>query len=725
MTRLSSTLAKGADLFRASILRDVDLAALFNASPNPYVIFDRNFDIVGMNDAYLRVTMRTRDQLVGRNVFEAFPSDPDQPNGRMVRASLNHVLAHGTVHQLSLIPYAIARPDGGLDERYWSASHTPMFDENGEVAFILQHAVDVTELHLLRSGGAASSMHITSNVFRHAEAVQIANDALDAERGQLRALFEQAPSFMAVLRGPDHVFELANPAYMRLVGNRPVLGRPVREALPEILRQGFVELLDQVYATGKPFIGESVRAVLQRPDEGTPKELYLDFLFQPIFASNGTITGIFVQGHDITEQKRAERALQELNNSLEQQVVARTQELRTKEEVLRQSQKMEAVGQLTGGIAHDFNNMLQGISGSLEIIERRVAQGRVDEIGRYLNSAREAVARAAKLTHRLLAFARRQTLQAKPTDVMTLIDSMREFIRRSVGPEIAVETALEGDEAIVFCDANQLESALLNLCINARDAMPGGGRILIETAAIHLSRQDLTAQDEVAPGDFVEIAVSDTGVGMTPAVMARAFEPFFTTKPQGQGTGLGLSQIYGFVRQSGGTLRVTSTVGEGTTVRICLPRHEATPTTTSAAACGTEHGPISGTVMLVEDDQEIRELAVQHLSELGYRVLQAADGAGALAILADAGKVDLLVTDVGLPNIPNGRQLAEIVREERPELPVLFITGYAGTRLDTLVEDRMEVLAKPFSFDVLADKIWAMMEAARVRNFSTPGRVPD
>ncbi|WP_235031148.1 PAS domain-containing protein, partial [Geminicoccus flavidas] len=237
----------------------MDLAGLFNAAPNPYVILDRNFDIVGMNDAYLRVTMRERDQLVGRNLFDAFPSDPDAPSGRALRASLARVVAEKTVDHLSLIYYAIARPDGTFEDRYWSATHTPMFDERGEVAFVLQHTVDVTELHRLRTGDAAASIHITEGVLRRAEAVQIANQALDAERSNLREMFEQAPSFMALLRGPDHVFELANAAYLRLV-NRPVVGRTVREVLPEVGSQGYFELLDRVFATGEPFVGQGVRA---------------------------------------------------------------------------------------------------------------------------------------------------------------------------------------------------------------------------------------------------------------------------------------------------------------------------------------------------------------------------------------------------------------------------------------------------------------------------------
>jgi PAS domain S-box-containing protein len=702
---------KGVILFRASILSSIDLAALFNASPNPYVILDRAFTIIGMNDAYLRVTMRARDDLVGRSMFDAFPSDPDSVSARMLRASLNRVVTEKVVDHLSLVPYPIARPDGVLEERYWSATHTPMFDDAGEVAFVLQHTVDVTELHLLRTASPAASMHITSGVFQRAEAVQIANQALDAERGQLRQLFEQAPSFMALLSGPDHVFELANAAYVRLV-DRQVLGKPMREALPEVVEQGFLQLLDRVYRTGEPFVGKGIRASLLRRDGRPAEERYLDLVYQPIFGPDGRVVGIFAQGHDITEQKRAEQALRELNDTLEQQVALRTRELRANEEALRQSHKLEAVGQLTGGIAHDFNNMLQGISGSLEMVQRRVAQGRIGEIDRYLSAAREAIGRAANLTQRLLAFARRQTLQPKPTDPAALIRGMKEFIRRAVGPEIAIEIDLPDRIWSVLCDANQLESALLNLCINARDAMPDGGRILVSAAAVRLEAGDLTATDSVKPGDFVEIAVTDNGVGMTPEVLARAFEPFFTTKPMGQGTGLGLSQIYGFVHQSGGMLRATSAPGEGTTVRIYLPRHHDVAATAGADVDPVaERHPGGGTILLVEDDEAIREVTAERLRELGYRVLQAGDGARALDLLADGAAIDMLVTDVGLPNIPNGRQLAEIVRKDRPALPIIFITGHAGSRLEGGLADRMEVMVKPFSMESLGQKVRAMIDA--------------
>jgi CheY-like chemotaxis protein len=347
-------------------------------------------------------------------------------------------------------------------------------------------------------------------------------------------------------------------------------------------------------------------------------------------------------------------------------------------------------------------------------VQRRAQQGRVGEIDRYLGAAREAIGRAANLTHRLLAFARRQTLQPKPTDPVALIRGMKEFVRRAVGPEIAVEIDLPERIWAVLCDANQLESALLNLCINARDAMPDGGRILVSAAAVRLDAGDLPAADGVKPGDFVEIAVADTGVGMTPEVLARAFEPFFTTKPLGQGTGLGLSQIYGFVHQSGGMLRATSAPGEGTTVRIYLPRHDDVATTAGAApSLSTEQHASGGTVLLVEDDEAIRELAAERLRELGYRVLQAGDGAGALNVLAGGAAIDLLITDVGLPNIPNGRQLAEIARKDRPGIPVIFITGYAGSRLEGELEDRMEVMVKPFSMEALGQKVRAMIEAGR------------
>jgi PAS domain S-box-containing protein len=375
---------------------------------------------------------------------------------------------------------------------------------------------------------------------------------------------------------------------------------------------------------------------------------------------------------------------------------------------LRQSQKMEAVGQLTGGLAHDFNNLLTGITGSLELLQIRISQGRTAEIGRYVEAAQGAARRAAALTHRLLAFSRRQTLDPSLVDANRLASSMEDLVRRTVGPSITLDMRLEPDLWTVMVDASQLENALLNLCINARDAMPEGGRLTVETVNQALAA-GAAREAGVEPGDYVRLSVSDTGSGMTPEVIARAFDPFFTTKPLGQGTGLGLSMIYGFAHQSGGQVIIRSPPGEGVTVSLYLPRGQGVAADEPAAASVSAPEPVVGsaTVLVVDDEPTVRMLVVDVLQELGCQALEAADGAEGLKILNAGGRVDLLVTDVGLPGGMNGRQMADAARVRRPGLKVLFITGYAETAAvgGDVMEPDMHVLTKPFAMETLADRI--------------------
>jgi light-regulated signal transduction histidine kinase (bacteriophytochrome) len=379
---------------------------------------------------------------------------------------------------------------------------------------------------------------------------------------------------------------------------------------------------------------------------------------------------------------------------------------------LRQSQKMEAVGQLTGGIAHDFNNLLAGIVGSLEMMRNRVAQGRVTELDRYLGAAMTSANRAAALTHRLLAFSRRQTLDPRPTDVNRLVASMEDLIRRTVGPGIHVESVMSGGLWMTLCDANQLENALLNLSINARDAMPDGGRLTIEAVNARLDEAYAKRHHDVAPGQYVAVSVTDTGTGMPPEVVARAFDPFFTTKPIGQGTGLGLSMVYGFAKQSNGYVRIYSEAGQGTTVRIYLPRFvgEAEEEAAQTEAQLLEP-PRDSTVLVVDDEPVVRMLISEVLRDLGYGVIEASDGAQAMKILDAQRRIDLLVTDVGLPGGLNGRQLADAIRAARPGLKVLFITGYAENAVlgNGLLEPGMQVMTKPFAMEALASKIRSMI----------------
>ncbi|MYZ47782.1 PAS domain-containing protein [Propylenella binzhouense] len=835
----------------------VDLAAIFRASPNPYVILDPDLTIVGANDAYLRATMRKLPEIVGRNMFEAFPSDPASESFRLLQGSFDRVRRNRSADHLPLIKYDIAGPDGRLEERYWSATHVPLFDAAGGLAHILQHTVDVTELQRLRrmadrnAGTVPPVQPLESGVLWRAKAVQDENAALEDDLRSLRELFEQAPSFMAVLKGPEHVFDLANAAYLRLVGNRAVHGRPVREVLPEVEGQGFFEHLDRVFATGEPFVGQSMRVLLRETPDAPAAERHLDLVYQPIRDTEGRVTGIFVQGHDITEQRRAEAALREsegrfrlvaesapvmlwmgdangkcvylnrelrrfwgveeeatggfdwsvtlhpddretlfrpfeeamrerrgfqvearyrradgafrvlrteaqprfdpdgtflgmigvnvdvtearaaeaalheLNATLEEQVLERTRELREREAALRQAQKMEVIGQLTGGVAHDFNNLLQVIVGNLEILQRNIA-AESSRLKRAADNAMNGARRASTLTQRLLAFSRRQPLDPRPLNANRLVSDMSELLHRTLGETISVETVLSAGLWSVEADANQLESAILNLAVNARDAMPDGGKLTIETANTRIDEAYAATHAEVAPGQYVVICVSDNGEGMTRETAARVFEPFFTTKEPGKGTGLGLSMVYGFVKQSGGHVKIYSEPGHGTTVKIYLPRmvHSLGEDEEIGQAAIIPEGSQDETILVVEDDDDVRGYSVEILRELGYRVIEAHDGTAALRLLARQNRVDLLFTDVVLPGGMNGADLARDARAIRPGLKVLFTTGYARDAIvhHGRLDPGVQLITKPFIYADLAAKVRDVLDTERPSRPPQPPR---
>lgn len=413
----------------------------------------------------------------------------------------------------------------------------------------------------------------------------------------------------------------------------------------------------------------------------------------------------------LIDLSESELRLQRTLETLEQQVEERTAQLRNNEEALRQSQKMEAVGQLTGGIAHDFNNMLTGIIGSLELLRRRVSRGKLDDLDSLIDLGVTSANRAAGLTHRLLAFSRRQSLDSKPVQINELVSSMGELLQRSLNESIALDMRLDPKLWTAEADPNQLESALLNLALNARDAMPGGGKLIVETSNRHLDNVFTAAYGTLKPGDYVELSVSDTGCGMPESVISRAFDPFFTTKPIGQGTGLGLSMIYGFARQSHGHVTIHSEVDKGTTVSLFLPRFigEISPATPLDPAL-LPFANSGETVLIVEDDPAVRVLVSQVLSELGYAFVEAGDADSALPIIESSQRIDLMISDVGLPGM-NGRQLAEIGRQIRPDLKVLFITGYAehAAVRGGFLDPGMQLITKPFTFDLLTSKVREMI----------------
>jgi len=909
---------------------------LMLASPESmYVVWGEALTFF-FNDAYAPILGPRLQGALGAPLRELWADAWDA-----VRLPIEAAFA-GESSRFENMPVAMAR--GGVPEdTWWTFSFSPIYLDDGSV------------------GGAFC---VTKEVTR----TIVAQQRLAQENQRLIALFDKSPMFMAFLSGPEHRIELANPGYERLVGHRDVLGKCIRDALPEVVEQGFLPLLDQVYRTGQPYIGSEVIYDAPLATDPSSGRRQLDIVFQPVLGEDGNTAGVFVQGlditphmelqrsmrevearnrqiidsasdyaivasdldgrvtlwnagaehifgwseaemlgrsveviytpediqagrlkhnqqiaiggggvsgerwlqrksgarfwangsmtvlrgedgaalgfvkvlgdrseqqragmalahserrlgalvsassqslyamsadwremrpisgagasadilpaitgwreervhpddrgaleaaialalrtrqplrlehrallpdgsvrwvlmravpllddageiaewfgtaSDVTERRQAEDQLRQLTLTLEERVQARSAELQVAEERLRQSQKMEAVGQLTGGLAHDFNNLLTAISVGLELLELRIDQGRFDDIGRYLDMAQSSAARATALTQRLLAFSRRQTLAPTPVVAEDMVSGMLDILSRTLGPSISISTDLQAAPWSVLVDAPQLENALLNLCINARDAMPEGGPLAISTTNVTLD-DDAAAQLELPSGDYVCLAVKDAGSGMEPAVIAKAFEPFFTTKPIGQGTGLGLSMIYGFTRQSGGQVRIDSAPGQGTTVHLYLPRFLGAPNDDAApqapvATVADRTGNV-GTVLVVEDEDAVRALVTEVLASSGYRVLQAPEGGRAIETLQSGENIDLLVTDVGLTGALNGRQVADAGRQVRPGLPVLFITGYAASAAVGAgqLEEGMEVLTKPFTAAELERRARALVSA--------------
>lgn len=575
------------------------------------------------------------------------------------------------------------------------------FQNERNIEFRVRRADDGEERWLSRRGEYVDDIESSGRrymgvVFDITEAKQTqeslrqANQALaDIARESLRErnrVWKNSRDLLVVI-GTDGIFRDVSPAWLEILGHDPdeVIGKHV---------------LDLVWHEDRT----RARPHLTRAIQNTHAELELSLAHidgSPRIVSWMTSREdnlVYAYGRDVTVERQQKEVLEHT------------------EDQLRQAQKMEAVGQLTGGIAHDFNNMLTGVTGALSIIKRRIAAKRFDDLDGFIDAATSSAHRAAALTHRLLAFSRRQSLDRRAIDVQQLIGSMEDLFRRTLGEQVELSTNIAPETWKAVTDANQLESAILNLVINARDAMPNGGKLTIETSNVVLSEADLARGETLKPGSYVVMAVSDTGIGMSQATIEKAFDPFFTTKPIGQGTGLGLSMIYGFAQQSGGHARIYSQVGLGTTIKLYLPGSHDEVAPAARTSADPHFVPPRGdgeTVLVVEDDDSVRMLVVDVLQELGYRVVEAVDGNGALPMIEGKGRIDMLISDVGLPGL-NGRQLAEIAMAARPSLKVLFITGYAATaasRADFLAPG-MEMITKPFSIDGLAQKVREILTAA-------------
>jgi PAS domain S-box-containing protein len=525
----------------------------------------------------------------------------------------------------------------------------------------------------------------------------------DRQNARYDAVVANAPDLIITV---DHegLIQFANSAALSQLPGEELIGTnagnlfQTKEAWQSVLRG----------ASSNSHAGRPIDLVAFRRD-GTSNHLEAT---ASLWAS-GTSNFITVILRDVNERRAINEALRELNQTLEQRVQERTAQLMQMEEELRQSQKMEAIGQLTGGIAHDFNNLLQGITGGLDLVKKRVMQGRFTELDRFISGAMTSASRASALTHRLLAFSRRQPLAPKALDVNPLLASMEELLRRTLGERIQFELVIAGGLWLTKCDPNQLENAVLNLVINARDAMPDGGTLTVETGNSHLDRAYAAKHQDIEAGQYVCVSVTDTGTGMSPTTVAKAFEPFFTTKALGRGTGLGLSMIYGFAKQSGGHAKIYSEIGKGTTVKLYLPRYrgEAEAEEPIPELSDVYNAHTNETVLVVEDEFVVRELIVEVLKELGYSTLEADDGTAALKILDSKQRIDLLISDIGLPGL-NGRQIVDAARETRPSLKVLFMTGYAENAAIAagFLEPGMSMITKPFAMEALATRIREILE---------------
>jgi PAS domain S-box-containing protein len=640
---------------RERILRDRQNArydAVVESAPDIILTLDASAIVQFANPAAMRETQYDRSELVGRPLGNLF----DEPH--LWERLWSSVLAGDPSPSVELVA---RRKDGTRTFLDVSASR---WSSEGRI-FVTAILRDVNERHAAEAAMRELNLTLEQRV---------------AERTQERDRIWQVSLDMLGVAAADGTWISINPAWTKVLG-----------WLPEDILGKTSEWLEH------PDDRRKMReAVIRLAEPEQTSDFESSFRTRKGDYRVLSWTAINVEGllyciaRDITEQRRQQEALDQA------------------EDALRQAQKMEAVGQLTGGLAHDFNNLLTGISGALELLQIRISQGRYKDMDRYISTAQGAANRAAALTHRLLAFSRRQTLDSKITDVNQLISGMTDLIRNTVGPGIEVAIAGEPDLWSTLVDPNQLENALLNLCINARDAMPNGGQLRIETVNRVLDSVEAFSF-EMKPGEYVCLSVTDTGIGMSDEVAQRAFDPFYTTKPLGQGTGLGLSMIYGFAKQSGGQVRIASALGQGTTIRLFLPRSRGEGRTPGEARdfSTTPRAGAGETVLIVDDEPSVRMLIGEVLAELGYTAIESADGASALRVLRSDARIDLLVTDVGLPGGMNGRQLADFGRTARPKLKVLFITGYAEKAVmgTAGLDQGMAILTKPFAMDGLAKRI--------------------
>ncbi|MBD8617201.1 response regulator [Pseudomonas putida] len=685
----------GPDAWPQSLRTAVDIVT---HSPMPMLLLWGTQLCQLYNDAFALLVGSNHPRALGQ------PVDSIWPELKPFTDPIYAAVLQGEVRTFNEKDFNLPREDHWA--KVWlDLTYSPIRDENERVAGILVTAIEANERREVSAVGKRAEQELRDSEAHFRMAIELspavhwtaeANGRTDGESQTER--WRQLTG-MHRLRPDDDWAQLVHPD----------------DHLPTL------DAWQLAVSTGRPYDAE----YRLRMADGSYHWMHARAL--PWLDAEGVIRQWFGMTEDVQNRRQVEQALRELNEHLETRVSERTQalaevNLRLQNEMqereraegaLRHAQKMEALGQLTGGIAHDFNNMLTGIIGSLDLMQRYIDAGRSSEIKRFSEAAVSSAHRAAGLTHRLLAFSRRQSLDRKRLAPNELVHSLEELFSRTLGEHLQLRLQLAPDVWPVNTDASQLENALLNLIINARDAMPDSGVLTIETANCELDATPEGATLEpVKPGAYVMFRVSDNGSGMSAPVLAKAFDPFFTTKPIGQGTGLGLSMIYGFAQQSGGQVTLQSRVGEGTCVRLYLPRHleplgDITEQHASAAPPMAQDGE---SVLVVEDDPAVRMLVLDVLDELGYAAHSAAEATAALALIEAGLHIDLLVTDVGLPGL-NGRQLAEIARQQRPGLKVLFITGYAEKAAERygFLAEGMDMITKPFSLERLGSKIRDMI----------------
>jgi PAS domain S-box-containing protein len=664
--------------------------AILDAIDGGIAVVDANENVVGWNVWMTVASGLTLDDVQGKSLTTIFPEFDSRRLKSAIRSALTAGASSTISHSLNSTPLPLRTRAGRRMLHDITVSPLGSVEHPACLVFITDVTMTTRRDQLLR----------------------------DQHNARYNAVVESAPDAIMTIDG-EGLIQMANPAAVSRFGY----------AINELSGMHAGVLFDEEATGPMPW-----RLALDGADAVQPKEVTAvnkdgTFSYVEMSASRWNIGAravVTVILRDVAERRAINAALRaseaaarssaaalaELNQSLEERVEQRTAQLMKAEEALRQSQKMEAIGQLTGGIAHDFNNLLQGITGSLHVIQKLGALGRIGEMDRFLKGALDSAHRAASLTHRLLAFSRRQPIDPRPVDVNELIGSMHELLRRTIGETIRMNVQSADDLWLVRCDANQLENAILNLAINARDAMPNGGALTFTTSN-KLLDLDTALRHELLPGDYVSLIIEDTGEGMPPDVQARVFEPFYTTKPIGKGTGLGLSMIYGFVKQSSGSVQITSEVGKGTAIEIWLPRHTG-PVETEAPAPVKSHERRAGVgevVLVVEDEGVVRLLVLEVLKELGYYALEAENGATAVQILQSKQRIDLLISDIGLPDI-NGIEVVRVGRDTRKNLKVLLMTGYAEKAASSsFLEDGMEIIMKPFNMDVLAARIRDLIES--------------